>query len=100
MEKIRAEIAAVEAGTYKMEESPLRRAPHTASALVEEPWNRPYSRVEAAFPAPWVRESKVWPFSARIDHAYGDRNLVCVCPPVEAYEVKDTEESSASLLRR
>ncbi len=100
MEKIRAEIAAVEAGQYKMEESPLRRAPHTASALVEEPWNRPYSRVEAAFPAPWVRESKVWPFSARIDHAYGDRNLVCVCPPIEAYEMKEPEESSASLFQR
>jgi glycine dehydrogenase len=92
MEKIRAEIAAVEAGVYKMEESPLRRAPHTASTLVQEPWDRPYSRAEAAFPLPWVSENKIWPFSARIDHAYGDRNLVCVCPPVEAYETKEAQE--------
>ena len=89
MEKIRAEIAAVESGLYRMEESPLRRAPHTASVLVEEPWERPYSRAEAAFPVPWVRERKFWPYSSRIDHAYGDRNLVCVCPPVEAYEMRE-----------
>jgi len=89
MEKIYAEIAAVESGVYSIEKSPLRRAPHTASVLVEEPWDRPYSRAEAAFPAPWVYERKVWPYRARIDHAYGDRNLVCVCPPVEAYEVKE-----------
>jgi glycine dehydrogenase len=95
MEKIRAEIAAVEAGVYKMEESPLRRAPHTASTLVQEPWDRPYSRAEAAFPLPWVSENKIWPFSARIDHAYGDRNLVCVCPPVEAYETKEAQELSS-----
>ncbi len=89
MEKIRSEIASVEAGIYRMEESPLRRAPHTVSTLLEEPWNRPYSRAEAIFPAAWVRDSKVWPYVSRIDHAHGDRNLVCTCPPVENYEMKE-----------
>jgi glycine dehydrogenase len=82
---IREEIRAVEEGRMKVEESPLRRAPHTAAALTAMEWGRPYSREQAAFPAPWVRDSKFWPAVARIDNTYGDRNLVCVCPPVEAY---------------
>ncbi|MCS7153832.1 MAG: glycine dehydrogenase (aminomethyl-transferring), partial [Bacteroidia bacterium] len=85
MEKIRGEIEQIERGEILLEESPLRRAPHTQRAVLMENWNRPYSREQAAFPAPWLWQQKVWPPSARIDHAYGDRNLVCTCPPVESY---------------
>jgi glycine dehydrogenase len=84
---IRGEIRAIEEGRLKVEESPLRHAPHTAAAVTAAEWSRPYSREQAAFPAPWVRESKYWPTVARIDNTYGDRNLVCTCPPMESYGV-------------
>jgi glycine dehydrogenase len=80
---IRREIRDVEEGRVKAEESPLRRAPHTAAAVTAPDWNRPYSREEGAFPAPWVREAKFWPSVARIDNTWGDRNLFCTCPAVE-----------------
>lgn len=82
---IREEIAQVERGEIPLVESPLRRAPHTQRAIAAEKWDRPYTREQGAFPAAWVWERKVWPAVARVDHAYGDRNLVCVCPPTEAY---------------
>ncbi|MCS6790358.1 MAG: aminomethyl-transferring glycine dehydrogenase [Bacteroidia bacterium] len=85
MAHIRGEIEDILQGKIPLEESPLRRAPHTLQAVTASQWNRPYSREEAAFPAPWLREYKFWPACARIDHAYGDRNLVCVCPPTESY---------------
>jgi glycine dehydrogenase len=81
---IRAEIRAVEEGRLDRKDNPLKRAPHSAGALIGE-WSRPYSREQAVFPLPWVRESKFWPFVGRIDNVYGDRNLVCLCPPVEEY---------------
>ena len=80
---IRGEVRAVEEGLMSAEQSPLRRAPHTARAVTAPEWDRPYTREQGAFPAPWVREGKVWPGSARIDNAWGDRNLVCTCPAVE-----------------
>ena len=79
---IRREIRDVEEGRVKPEESPLRRAPHTAAAVTAAEWNRPYSREQAAFPLPALRESKFWPSVARIDNAFGDRNLFCTCPSV------------------
>jgi glycine dehydrogenase len=82
---IRGEIRAIEEGRLKVEDSPLRNAPHTAAAVTAAEWMRPYSREQAAFPAPWVRDSKFWPSVARIDNTYGDRNLVCTCPPMESY---------------
>jgi len=82
---IRGEIRAIEEGRLKVEDSPLRHAPHTAAAVTAAEWTRPYSREQAAFPAPWVRDSKFWPAVARIDNTYGDRNLVCTCPPMESY---------------
>jgi glycine dehydrogenase len=82
---IREEIRAVEEGRMDRANNPLKRAPHTARAVTASAWDRPYSREEAAFPAPWVRERKFWPAVARIDNAYGDRNLICLCPPVESY---------------
>lgn len=85
LRRIREEIAQIERGEIALEESPLRQAPHTQTVLLAEKWERPYSREVAAFPAPWLYEYKFWPPVARVDHAYGDRNLVCTCPPVEAY---------------
>jgi glycine dehydrogenase len=82
---IRAEIRAIETGEADRENNVLKHAPHTASALAEAAWDRPYTRTQAVFPMPWVRDAKFWPSVARIDGAYGDRNLVCTCPPVEAY---------------
>jgi glycine dehydrogenase len=83
MIRIRQEIREVEEGRVKPEDSPLRRAPHTAHAVTAASWERPYSRETGAFPAPWVKEGKFWPSVARIDNAWGDRNLFCTCPSVE-----------------
>jgi glycine dehydrogenase len=85
MISIREEIRAIETGRADPDNNPLKRAPHTAAAVTSDDWDRPYSREQAAFPAPWLRESKFWPPVARIDNVYGDRNLVCVCLPVEEY---------------
>jgi glycine dehydrogenase len=81
---IRAEIARVATGDWDREDNPLRQAPHTASALVDE-WTHGYTREEAVFPLPSLRRDKYWPPVRRVDGAHGDRNLVCSCPPVEAY---------------
>ncbi len=67
------------------EDNPLKHAPHTMEAVLAADWSHPYSREQAAFPAPWVAENKFWPFVGRIDNAWGDRNLICTCPPVESY---------------
>ena len=64
----------------------LRNAPHTAAMLLREPWTQPYSREEAAYPVPELRGEKYWPPVRRIDGGYGDRNLMCSCPPVSSYE--------------
>jgi glycine dehydrogenase len=81
---IRSEIEEVAAGRWSNEESPLRGAPHTAAALAGE-WERRYERRLAVFPS-GDPATKYWPPVARIDQAYGDRNLVCSCPPPEAFE--------------
>ncbi len=82
---IRAEIAEIEQGKADRTNNVLKHAPHTAEQVTRTEWNRPYSREKAAFPAPWVRENKFWPAVARINNVLGDRNLVCACPPMEAY---------------
>ncbi len=82
---IRNEIAEIELGQADRENNVLKNAPHTAVCVTADSWDRPYSRQKAAFPAPWLREEKFWPFVARIDNVYGDRNLVCSCQPIEAY---------------
>ena len=82
---IRQEIDEVAKGTWPVEDNPLRGAPHTASSVVGE-WDHPYERELAAYPGGVVRSGKYWPPVRRIDGAHGDRNLVCSCPPVEAYE--------------
>jgi len=78
--RIRAEIREIEEGRADREDNPLKRAPHTAHEVLDEGWNRSYSRREAAFPAPWTVEHKYWPPVSRVDNAAGDRNLVCTCP--------------------
>jgi glycine dehydrogenase len=85
MIQIRAEIREIEDGLVKHEDSALAHAPHTAADVMGEVWERPYSRETAAFPLPWVKEHKFWPYVARIDNVYGDRNLFCACIPVEEY---------------
>ncbi|TYO85173.1 aminomethyl-transferring glycine dehydrogenase [Oceanicella actignis] len=81
---IRDEIRAIEEGRMDREDNPLKRAPHTVEDLVGE-WNRPYSREQACFPPGAFRVDKYWPPVNRVDNAYGDRHLVCTCPPMEAY---------------
>jgi glycine dehydrogenase len=83
---IRAEIRAVEEGRSDRANNPLKNAPHTAHVVTATAWDHPYSREEAAFPAPWLRAHKFWPSVGRIDSAFGDRNFVCTCPPMDAYE--------------
>jgi len=82
---ILAEIQAIELGMADREDNVLKNAPHTAAHVVSDDWTHPYSREQAAYPAPWTREAKFWPFTGRVDNAFGDRNLVCSCPPVEEY---------------
>jgi glycine dehydrogenase len=82
---IRQEIQTVADGDINPENNPLKNAPHTAEVIAGDGWDRPYTRDEAAFPAPWVRESKFWPYVSRIDNVYGDRNLFCVCVPMTEY---------------
>ena len=82
---IRDECREIERGTLDRESNPLKHAPHTMRAVVDDDWSRPYSRERAAFPAEWLRDHKFWPSVARVESAYGDRNLVCACPPVEEY---------------
>ena len=82
---IRREVEMVASGEYDSQDNPLRNAPHTASMLLEADWKHPYERAEAAYPMAGDRRAKYWPPVRRIDQAYGDRNLVCACPPAEAF---------------
>lgn len=83
---IRGEIAAIERGELDRADNPLKNAPHVAATISAAEWSHPYSREQAAFPAPWLREHKFWPAVGRLDSAYGDRNLMCTCPPISDYE--------------
>ena len=82
---IRQEIAEIESGQVQPNESPLKGAPHPWWLLTQE-WTAAYSPQQACFPLPWLKERKVWPSTQRIDNAYGDRQLVCACDPIEAYQ--------------
>jgi glycine dehydrogenase len=82
---IRGEIQAVIDGKADRQDNVLKHAPHTAAVVVADEWTHAYSRQQAAFPLPFVKANKVWPAVARIDNAFGDRHLVCACPPLEAY---------------
>ena len=86
MISIRAEIQQVEMGLADPKDNALVNAPHTAAMIISDDWDHAYSRDQAAYPALWTREHKYWPPVRRVDNAYGDRNLVCACPPIEDYE--------------
>ena len=80
---IHAEMVAVENGSTDPANNVLKNAPHTAAVVCGDTWTRPYTRTQAAYPAPWLREHKFWPAVGRIDNVWGDRNLFCSCVPVE-----------------
>ncbi|PZD70388.1 Glycine dehydrogenase (decarboxylating) [Acaryochloris thomasi RCC1774] len=85
MISIRAEIAEIELGQCDRTDNPLKHAPHTAEVVIADTWEHSYSREQAAYPEPWVRDAKFWPAVGRVDNAFGDRNLVCSCPSMDAY---------------
>jgi glycine dehydrogenase len=82
---IRKEIQSVLDGRADARDNVLKNAPHTADAVAADEWPHPYTRQQAAYPLPWVRANKVWPSVSRIDNPYGDRNLICACPPMEEW---------------
>ncbi|HWD91344.1 MAG TPA: aminomethyl-transferring glycine dehydrogenase [Verrucomicrobiae bacterium] len=83
---IHGEIAAIESGAADKQNNPLKGAPHTADMVATDKWSKPYSREQAAFPAAWLHEHKFWPYVGRIDNVFGDRNPVCTCVGMDAYE--------------
>ncbi|MEM8567191.1 MAG: aminomethyl-transferring glycine dehydrogenase subunit GcvPB, partial [Bacteroidota bacterium] len=93
MISIRNEIREVELGAFSEENNVLKHAPHTAKVVINSDWDRPYSREKAAFPIDFVKDNKFWPSVGRVDNAYGDRNLVCSCLPVEEYKEEDLAEA-------
>ncbi|MBC7696342.1 MAG: aminomethyl-transferring glycine dehydrogenase [Burkholderiales bacterium] len=82
---IRKEIKEIEEGKFDKIDNVIKNAPHTCKLVVADDWKKPYSRQKAAYPLNWVRDNKFWPSVAKVDSAYGDRNLVCSCLPIEAY---------------
>jgi glycine dehydrogenase len=89
MLSIRSEIEAIENGSADAENNLLKNAPHTEQLCVADKWSFPYSRSEAAYPTNSISSAKFWPSVRRVDDAYGDRNLVCACPPISEYETAD-----------
>lgn len=85
MDSIWSEISEIKEGKADREDNVLKNAPHTASSVITDNWNHPYSREKAAYPLPWVAENKFWPSVGRVDNGYGDRNLVCTCAPIDSY---------------
>lgn len=85
MISIRKEIKEIEEGKFDKVENVIKNAPHTCKLVVSDDWKKPYSRQKAAYPLNWVRDNKFWPSVGKVDNAYGDRNLVCSCAPIEAY---------------
>ena len=83
---IRKEINAIEAGILDREDNPLHHAPHTVEVVTADEWTHAYTRSQAAYPLKWIKSRKFWPSVGRVDNAYGDRNLVCTCPPMDDYE--------------
>ena len=82
---IRKEIAEIEEGQADRENNVLKNAPHTEQVVIADAWDKPYTREKAAYPIDWVREHKFFASVSRVDDAYGDRNLVCTCEPIEIY---------------
>jgi glycine dehydrogenase len=95
MISIHAELEKIRCGAWSREDNPLKCAPHTAAEIAGD-WAHAYTREEAAFPLPWVREAKFWPSVKRVDNAAGDRNLICSCPPMSDYEEDDAPAPPAA----
>ncbi|MBV6646874.1 MAG: glycine dehydrogenase (aminomethyl-transferring), partial [Cyclobacteriaceae bacterium] len=93
MINIREEIDEIEKQVYPVDNNVLKNAPHTHQVVVSDNWDYPYSREKAAFPIDHLRKSKFWPSVSRIDSAYGDRNLICSCLPINEYEEPETVEA-------
>ena len=85
MKSIREEIREIEEGRADKNDNAIKNAPHTASMVTANEWDKPYSRQQAAFPKEWSNEDKYWPSVGRVDDAFGDRNLFCTCAPMEDY---------------
>jgi glycine dehydrogenase len=85
MISIRNEIKEIEDGKFEKTDNVIKNAPHTCKLVVSDDWKKPYSREKAAYPLNWIRDNKFWPSVGKVDNAYGDRNLVCSCAPIEAY---------------
>ncbi len=95
---IRAEMEEVASGTMDAKDNVLKNAPHTAESVIADNWKHPYSREKAAFPVPGLRQNKFWPSIGRVNNAYGDRQLICTCPPIEAYAHETSLETQAELV--
>ena len=83
---IHKEIASIENGTTDRTDNVLKNAPHPLKVITANDWNHAYTRQEAAYPLPYLKDHKFWPFISRVNNTYGDRNLICTCEPIEAYE--------------
>lgn len=88
--QIRSEIKEIEEGKFDKDDNVLKNAPHTAAVVTADDWKHSYSRQKAAYPLPFVRDAKFWPAVSRVDNAYGDRNLMCSCLPVEEFSKEDS----------
>ena len=86
LKSIYQEIQDISEGRQDKIDNPLKNAPHTAETVISDNWQHVYTREQAAFPLNWLKENKYWPPVGRIDDAYGDRNLVCTCEPIESYQ--------------
>ena len=86
LQSIYGEVQAIIKGESDKEDNPLKNSPHTAKVVTADQWEHGYSRQQAAFPLPYLLENKYWPPVGRVDDAYGDRNLICTCDPIEAYQ--------------
>ena len=89
---IRNEIREIEEGNADKANNVLKNAPHTYRVTMSDTWTRPYSVEKAVFPLEHLQVDKFWPSVSRVDDAYGDRNLVCSCIPIDAYDIEDVEE--------
>jgi glycine dehydrogenase len=85
MISIHAEMTAIENGSTDARNNLLKNAPHTAAMIAADDWDHTYTREQAAFPAPWLRDYKFWPHVGRVDNVFGDRNPVCSCVGMENY---------------
>jgi glycine dehydrogenase len=97
MVSIYNEIKEIEDGIADKEDNVLKNAPHTAADLTSDDWTHPYSRHKAAFPLKWIEENKYWPPVGRIDDAFGDRNLMCTCAPIDEYREKLISQTKTNL---